>query len=118
MGYDVALSFAGEDREYVDQVATYLRRAGVEVFYDKYEQVDLWGKDLYEHLSDVYQNRARYTVMFVSRPYAEKLWPRHERRGAQARAFRECREYILPARFDDTEVPGLPKTVGYLDLRI
>ena len=115
--YDVALSFAGEDREYVDQDTRHLRRKGVELFYDKYEQVDLWGKDLYEHLSDVYQNRARFTVMFVSRNYAEKLWPRHERRNAQARAFRESEEYILPVRFDDTEVPGLPETVSYLDLR-
>ena len=117
MQYDIALSFAGEDREYVEQVANYLRRAGVAVFYDKYEQVDLWGKDLYEHLSDVYRNKARFTVMFVSRYYAEKLWTRHERKNAQARAFRESTEYILPVRFDDTEVPGLPETVGYLDLR-
>lgn len=117
MKYDVALSFAGEDREYADQVAGFLRRAGVEVFYDKYEQVALWGKDLYEHLSDVYQNKAHYTVMFISKHYATKLWARHERKSAQARAFRESAEYILPARFDDTEVPGLPDTVGYLDLR-
>jgi hypothetical protein len=117
MKYDVALSFAGEDREYVDQVADDLRRSGVAVFYDRYEQTDLWGRDLYEHLSDVYQNRARYTVMFISRHYAEKLWTRHERKSAQARAFRESGEYILPARFDDTEVPGLASTVGYLDLR-
>jgi hypothetical protein len=46
MEYHVALSFAGEDREYVDQVAGHLRRLGVNVFYDKYEQVDLWSKDL------------------------------------------------------------------------
>lgn len=117
MKYDVALSFAGEDREYVDQVAGHLRRAGVAVFYDKYEQVDLWGKDLYEHLSDVYKNKARYTVMFVSHHYAEKLWTRHERKSAQARAFRESSEYILPARFDNSDLPGLTDTVGYLNLR-
>ncbi|MGQ7261732.1 toll/interleukin-1 receptor domain-containing protein [Vreelandella sp. V005] len=117
MQYDVALSFAGEDRDYVDQVAGYLRRAGVDVFYDRYEQVDLWGRDLYEHLSDVYQNKARYTVMFISCHYAEKLWTRHERKSAQARAFRESQEYILPARFDESEVPGLVETVGYLDLK-
>lgn len=115
--YHVALSFAGEDRGYVEQVANHLRRAGVEVFYDKYEQVDLWGKDLYEHLSDVYKNKALYTVMFISEHYANKLWARHERRAAQTRAFSESSEYILPARFDDTEVPGLNETVGFLDLR-
>ena len=42
--YDVCLSFAGEDRDYVNKVAEELRSAGVRVFYDLYEQVDLWGK--------------------------------------------------------------------------
>ena len=32
-------------------------------------------------------------------------------------AFRENREYILPLRLDDTELPGIPATVGYQDLR-
>ena len=36
--YDVALSFAGEDREYVDRVAAALVRSGVSVFYDHYEE--------------------------------------------------------------------------------
>lgn len=117
MKYDVALSFAGEDREYVEQVAGYLQRARVKVFYDRYEQVDLWGKDLYEHLNDLYKNQARFTVMFISRYYAEKLWTRHERKSAQERAFHESAEYILPVRFDDVDVPGLSSTTGYLDLR-
>lgn len=44
--YDVALSFAGEERPYVEAVADALRNAGVKVFYDDYEKVTLWGKDL------------------------------------------------------------------------
>jgi len=43
---------------YVDAVVKALQAEGVDVFYDKFEEVDLWGKDLYPHLSDVYQNRA------------------------------------------------------------
>ena len=115
--YDVALSFAGEDREYVEKVASELRARDIHVFYDKYEKIELWGKDLYTHLANVYQNTARYCVIFVSRHYSEKLWTTHERRNAQARAFRENEEYLLPARFDDTEVPGLPETIGHIDLR-
>ena len=114
--WDVCLSFAGEDREYVEEVADGLRDEGIRVFYDRYEQVKLWGKDLYEHLDDVYRNTARYCIMFVSSRYAKKLWTNHERKSAQARAFRENAEYVLPVRFDDTEVPGLPETVGYIDL--
>ncbi len=37
--YDVALSFAGEDRGYVEQVAKYLESNDVAVFYDGFEEV-------------------------------------------------------------------------------
>jgi hypothetical protein len=115
--YHVALSFAGEDRSYVDKVAKRLQEKGVKVFYDKFEETNLWGKDLYAYLSDVYQNQAFFTIMFISEDYKRKLWTNHERTNAQARAFSENREYILPAFFDTSvEVPGLLKTTGYLDL--
>lgn len=57
--YDVALSFAGEDREYVEQVANLLGSSGVKVFYDRFEEADLWGKNLYDYLIDIYQNKAK-----------------------------------------------------------
>jgi len=115
--YHVALSFAGEDRKYVDKVANRLQTDGVKVFYDKFEDTKLWGKDLYTYFSDVYQNQAFFTVMFISEAYKEKLWTNHERKSAQARAFSENKEYILPAFFDTTvEVPGVLKTTGYVDL--
>jgi len=115
--YHVALSFAGEDRKYVEKVAKRLLVKGVKVFYDKFEDTMLWGKDLYAYFSDVYQNQAFFTVMFISEAYKEKLWTNHERKSAQARAFSENKEYILPATFDITvEVPGVLKTTGYLDL--
>ena len=115
--YEVALSFAGEDREYVEQVAKHLRARGIKTFYDDYEKVDLWGKNLYSHLTEIYKDKARYVVMFISTHYAKKVWTNLERESAQARAFKEKREYILPARFDDTDIPGLLDTVGYISLQ-
>jgi len=115
--YDVVLSFAGEDREHAEQLAKLLRKKGVRVFYDKYERANLWGKDLYQHFQSIYRDMARYCVIFLSQAYAQKLWTRHELKLIQARAFREQREYILPVRIDDTEIPGITETVGYIDLR-
>ena len=115
--YDVALSFAGEDRAYVEKVAIKLKEKNVKVFYDRFEQTELWGKNLYTHLSDIYKEKSRFTVLFISKAYAKKSWTNHERANAQARAFRENKEYILPARFDETEIPGLPDTVGYIALK-
>ena len=115
--YDVVLSFAGEDREYAKALANLLKARDYSCFYDENELADLWGKNLYDYLSSVYKDRARYCVMFLSKHYERKLWTNHERQLAQARAFQENREYILPVRLDDTEIPGIPPTVGYLDLR-
>jgi hypothetical protein len=116
--YHVALSFAGEDRQYVEKVAEQLRLEGVDVFYDKYEEANLWGKDLYAHLTEVYEKTAIFTVMFISEAYKNKIWTNHERRAAQARAIENAaKEYILPAFFDEgVEVPGLLKTTGHVSL--
>ena len=78
--YHVALSFAGEDRAYVERVATLLVSEGVTPsFYDKFEEATLLGKDLYTHLNDVYENKALFTVVFISEHYKNKLWTNHER---------------------------------------
>lgn len=115
--YDVAFSFAGEDRHLVEPIADRVSAAGLSVFYDSFEQAELWGKDLYVHLHEIYSKRARYCVMFASSAYAQKMWPSHERQAAQERALREKgAAYILPVRIDGAEIPGLPATIGYLDI--
>lgn len=113
--YQVALSFAGEDREYVDKVAAELRKMKIRLFYDRYEEVSLWGKNLYTHLDEVYQKKSMLCVLFLSKFYKEKAWTNHERESAQARAFEERKEYILPIRLDSTEIPGIRPTIGYID---
>ena len=115
--YDVCLSFAGEDREYVDAVAEELHSRNIQVFYDKYVEVQLWGADLQARFANVYQNSARFCVMFVSAHYRQNVWPNHEAASAFARALKD-KEYILPVRFDDTEIPGLLPTIGYVDAKL
>lgn len=116
--YDVALSYASEDRAYVEQVAEGLRALGVTVFYDRFEQVELWGKDLAEHLGQVYSQDAHFVVIFASRAYADKGWPNHEKQFALSRHLRGEKGRILPVRVDDTEIPGIPPTMAYLDARV
>lgn len=115
--YDIAISFAGEDRGVAESIAHKLRSEGVRVFYDSYEKATLWGKDLFEHLNDVYKNKAKYCLMVISNSYKDKQWTNHERKAAQARAFTQNKEYILPLKLDDTEIPGLNETIGYVDYR-
>ena len=113
MQYQVALSFAGEKRCYVERVAKALRSRGIAVFYDDFEEGRLWGKDLIEEFHKVFEREAALAVMFISKEYVEKAWPRHERRSILSRAAQEKSEYVLPVRFDDTPVPGLPNSIKY-----
>ena len=113
--FDVGLSFAGEQRHYVERVAEELTYRGILVFYDAYDQANLWGKDLSSYFKEVFQEKCRYCVVFASREYAAKVWPSVERENALKRAFQSSEEYILPVRFDETIIPGLPDSIGYLD---
>ena len=115
--YDIAISFAGEDRVVAEKLASLLVTKGLNVFYDEYEQANLWGKDLYVHLSTIYKDEAKYCLMLISEHYSKKLWANHERRAAQARALAENSEYILPLRLDDAQIPGILNTVAFLDYR-
>lgn len=115
--FDVALSYAREDRAYVQEVAALLQRRDIRVFYDEYAVAELWGNDLYVLLDEVYRKRARFAVAFVSRYYASKPWTQHERQSAKARALTEVGPYLLPVQLDDSELPGLRPTVGYVDAR-
>ena len=110
--YDVVLSFAGEDREYVEECADILTALGIKVFYDSYEQDVLWGKDLYVHLTHIYRDNSKYCLMFISKYYAQKQWTSHERKIAQSRVFKENEEYMLPLRLDDTNIDGILDTTN------
>ena len=115
--WDVALSFAGAQRDYVEQVAQALKARGLSCFYDADEQIELWGRYLAEELPAIYGEQAAAVVVFISAEYAARDWTRHERRAALGRAVRERREYVLPARFDDTSLPGLLSDMVTVNLR-
>ena len=115
--WDVALSFAGAQRDYVGQVAEALKARGVRCFYDADEEIRLWGTHLSEELPRIYARESAAVVVFVSADYAGRDWTRLERRAAFSQAVAEAGVYVLPARFDDSELPGLLPDVVAVDLR-
>ncbi len=117
--YDVALSFAEEQRAFVERVASYLQAKGIRFFYDKDRRTDTWGKDLRHHLDDIYREGAQFCVMFISKEYKEKRWSKFEQKRSLARAFfSENREYLLPFKFDDTEIAGLEDSIAFLPVEL
>ncbi|MEP6597504.1 MAG: TIR domain-containing protein [Ginsengibacter sp.] len=63
------------------------------------------------------RNKCKFCIIFISENYAKKVWTRHELKAAQAKAFTENEEYILPVKFDETELPGINPQIGYLDFK-
>lgn len=117
--YDVAFSFAGEQRDYVEKVYKMLHNEyGLKIFYDNDEenQTNLWGTDLVEKFEEIYGKLSKYCIIFISKEYNEKVWTNFEKRTALSKEIKEKKEYILPARFDDTEIPGIRDTISYIDL--
>lgn len=115
--YDVALSFSGSDRGYVELMADQLRSNGMRVFYDKAEQANLWGRNLQIHFGELYRLRARYCVVFVSENYVKSAWTKLGLEAALAREFERGDTYVLPIRLDDTQLREILPTRGYVDAR-
>jgi len=69
--WDVAMSFAGAQRDYAGQVAQALQAPGVR-FCDADEQIELPGKYLAEELPASSGEQAAAVVVFVSAEYAAR----------------------------------------------
>jgi len=121
--YDVAISYASEDSLYVGECAHSLTKQNVKVFYDKFERIKLWGKDLIKHLEEVFKEKAKCSVIFISKHYISKIKRALEKQGeipspiltelqsAIERALQEKREYILFVKLDESEIAELFEVV-------
>ena len=115
--YDIALSFADQDKVIAEEIAALLRAREISVFLDEYKSGDLWGKDVLDHFVNLYARKARYCVILISQFYPLRTWTIAERTAVQQRALRDTNEYIVPLQLDDTDVPGVAETTAYRDLR-
>ena len=117
--FDVALSFPGEARAYVEEVAKNLERllGPDRYFYDRNYTGQLARPSLDTFLQAIYRDRSRMVVVFAGGDYQLKDWC-----GIEFRAVREiinAREHdrIMFVRMDDGEVEGIFGHDGYVDAR-
>jgi len=116
--FRVALSFPGEQRRFVKDVADFLaeKLGRKSVFYDKYYESELARPDLDVYLQQIYNRDSELVVIFLCAEYEKKEWC-----GLEWRAIRELIKHkrgheIMPIRFDQTEIPGLFSTDGYVSV--
>ena len=113
--WDVALSFAGAQRDHIGQVAAALTAQGVRCLYDADKQVRLRETHLAEELPG--STRARRWWWRRLRRLCSRDWTRLERHTAFSQAVAAAAACVLPAWFDDRELSGLLPDVVAVDPR-
>lgn len=116
--FQVALSFPGEYRDYVSQVAEVL--AGSlgkdKVFYDQWYTAELAQPDMDTLLQSFYHKHAELVVPFLCADYEHKQWCGLEWRAIRDLIKQRQSKDIMPMRFDAAEIPGIFSIDGYVDL--
>ena len=117
--FKVALSFPGEQRDYVAAVAVEIKkRLGTgSVFYDKDFTAQLARPNLDTLLQKIYLNNSDLVVIFVSEDYERKQWCGIEWRAIRSIIKNKSDHALMFMRFDDTMISGLLSIDGYVDLR-
>jgi hypothetical protein len=115
--YDIAVSFAGEQRAYVEHFVHACKRLGIRVLYDRDLSVDLWGKNLvFEFRRHFGGADVRFVVPFISVEFLAKPYPMDEFAAAVEQSLRRPEAHILPVRVGAVDVPAqlLNPAVGVL----
>lgn len=114
--FKIALSFPGEHRDFVEQVATRLAdRVGRDrVLYDKYYEAEFARPDLDTYLQRLYHDESELIAVFLCADYERKDWCGLEWRAIRDLIKRRQTSTVMPLRFDNTEIPGLFSTDGYV----
>jgi hypothetical protein len=117
--FEVALSFPGEVRSLVQQIALELeRRIGSNsYFYDNNYASQLARPSLDTLLQDIYRNRSKLVVVFLSGDYQRKDWCGIEFRAIKEIIMERDHKRVMFIRTDDGSVDGVFRTDGYVDAR-
>jgi hypothetical protein len=114
--FAIALSFPGERREYVEQVANALLSAfggeqgKLRIFYDDWHESKIIGYASNRKLQDIYATDSDLIVPFYCQDYRKKKWCGVELRAIEQLLFDEDYDRVLPFRFDHVEIPGSFRT--------
>jgi hypothetical protein len=117
--FDVAVSFPGEIRGFVESIVTSLETmiGPDRCFYDNKYKAQLAKPSLDELLQDIYQNRSKLIVVFLCEKYQEKEWCGIELRPIKEIIMERDYEKIMFIKMDEGVVNGVFKTDGYIDGR-
>jgi len=114
--FRIALSFPGERRPFVSQVAGYLaaQLGGTAILYDTWYEAEFARPNLDTYLQALYHDQSDLIAVFLCADYERKEWCGLEWRALRDLIKRRRSESVMPLRLDDTEIPGLFSIDGYV----
>lgn len=104
--WDIAISFAGENRALADFADQQLRELDISVFYDRNYEDNYLGGVWSDQFLEIFAEKSRLVVAMLDKHHKEKVWPTFERDCFTARVKQG---EVIPIFLDDTAFPGIPK---------
>lgn len=116
--FRVALTFSGDKRDFIAQVASILANhfSEAEILYDKYHEAEFARRDLGFYLPALYHDQADLIVVVVCRDYEQKEWCGLEWDAIFDLLKKRKNDDVMLCRFDNATVKGLFSTAGFVDL--
>lgn len=106
--YDIAFSYASEQKDIIEKYSKKLKKMGLNVFIDT-EHPELF---VFRHVPDtlkqIYDDDEVVMLIFLSRDYAKKDFTKYEGHIAFDRLLNEKRLAII--KLDDSSLPWLPSS--------
>jgi hypothetical protein len=102
--WDVALSFAGENRELAEYLDEKLTVLDVAVFYDANFEANYLGTTWSAQFKEIFGDKSRYVVCILDKHHSDKIWPTFEREIFMPRVVSGT---VIPIFLDDTKFVGI-----------
>ena len=106
--FDVAISFAGENRELARFIAESLEQLDVPVFFDEMFEANFLGKTWARQFKEIFSEKSRFVLCLLDQHHLKKIWPTFERELFVPRVEDGS---VIPVFLDDTKFPGIPQDV-------
>jgi hypothetical protein len=104
--FDIAISFAGENRELASFITEQLGELDISVFYDKNYEDNYLGGPWSEKFREIFVEQSRLVVALLDEHHQRKVWPTFERDCFSPRVEME---EVIPIHLDATVFVGIPK---------
>lgn len=113
--FDIAMSFAGENRDLAKFIVDQLSELDISVFYDKHYEDNYLGGPWSDKFNDIFVNRSRLVVVLLDCHHHDKVWPTFER---DCFIVRVAAREVIPVFLDDTIFVGIPNDLVSIHFKL